>query len=159
MLSAFAEVDDLRARGVNIPVEAAAVARAQAALDDVSAEIRAVAGKTWDGEDTPDIVFTVCCSAARRAYENPSNLRSQSIDGYADTRDGTVIGGVELTDDEKHKVQQAAGGTSPGIWTLGTTRGELETAWPFDPWESPVLLPTSDGDPIAWLDPSELPPT
>ena len=172
-LPAFAEIDDLRDRGVLIAEGDSSggsddETRAQAALDDVSTLIRQIAGKTWTNDagdtldtDLPPIVFTVCCAAARRAYENPKNVRSELIDGYQDTLAGDTVGGVELTADERKLIEDAAsiGGTLAGLWTLGTTRGPLETAGPCDAWDAPVMLPTTDGEPIAWLDPSELPIT
>lgn len=167
-LPAFADIDDLRARGVKIAEgtsgDSADETRAQAALDDVSALIRAAGQNDWvdDSGDLvttlPDVVFTICCAAARRAYENPQNIRSENIDGYADVRAGDTIGGVSLTEDERKLIAQAAGGISPRIGTISTTRGILETLGPFDSWDSPILVPTDSGEPIAWLDPSEDPP-
>lgn len=169
-LPAFASIDDLRDRGVTIATDVTSTVddetRAQAMLDDVSALIRSVAGKTWVTDDAldadlPAIVVTVCCAAARRAYENPKNIRSSNIDGYSDVIAGDVVGGVELTEDERKLVRDAAsiGGTLAGLWPLGTTRGPLETAGPCDQWDAPVLLPTdgASSEAIAWLDPSELP--
>lgn len=168
-MPAFASVADLIARGVDIDIAegeelSADQTRAQAALDDVSTLIRQAAGKTWvtDEEvdaDVPDIVFTVCCAAAKRAYDNPDNVRTDTYPDYTETLAGDVVGGVELTDTEIKQVQQAAGNSAPGLWTLSTTRGPLETAGPCDEYDTPVLLPTDSGDPIAWLDPSELPVT
>lgn len=169
VLPAFASIDDLRARGVKIATGAppnADETRAQAALDDVSALIRTV-GIPWVDDadalvaDLPPIVFTICCAAARRAYENPQNVRSENIDGFGDTIAGDVIGGVELSEDEKKLIARAAGGNSPRLGTISTTRGILETLGPFDAWDSPVLMGTdgaAGGEPIAWLDPSEIPP-
>lgn len=166
VLPAFASIDDLIDRGVKIGVDDGS--RAQAALDDVSALMRSVAGKDWVTPpavvlDTglPGVLLTVCCTAARRAYENPSNIRSAVIDGYSDTRGGDVFGGVDLTATERRLVEQAAGSVSPGLWTISTTRGTLETAGFNDdlPDFYPVLVDTVGGEPIAWLDPSELPPT
>lgn len=161
-LPAFADVPALIARGLKVN-GAADTARAQAALDDVSTLIRQTAHTTWVDDtnelaDVPDIVHAVCCAAARRAYNNPDNLRQETIEGYGDTRSGDIVGGVALTEDEREMIVQASASASPGLWVLGTTRGILETPGPRDRWGAPVMLPTTDGEPIAWLDPSELPP-
>lgn len=165
VLPAFASIDDLIDRGVVIADEDAET-RAQAALDDVSTLIRTIAAKTWVTDDAldadlPDIVVTVCCAAARRAYENPQNLRSEIYPNYTDVLAGDAPGGVALTADEERLIRGAgADGSFSGLWTLGTTRGPLETGGPCDPYDAPIMLATDGtggGEPIAWLDPSELP--
>lgn len=164
-LPAFAQVSDLRLRGVRI-VGADDEARARAVLDDVSALIRNVAGEDWldsSGEAidplTPPIVIAIACQAARRAYENPSNLRQSAIEGYSETAASDPPGGLGLTDEEKQQIRAAAGTSTGGIWALPTTRGPtLETA---RGWGDPIMVETDGpggGEPIAYLDPSDVPP-
>lgn len=169
VLPAFASISDLRARGVSIavgsPDPSEDETRAQAALDDISTLIREAAGTKWVDDsdelaDVPDVVFTVCCAASKRAYENPDNIRSETYPDYTEVRGGDEPGGVCLTANEIALVKKAAGSISPGLWTLSTTRGVLETQDIFGLDGTPLLLATDGtegGEPIAWLDPSEAP--
>ena len=84
--------------------------RAQAALEDASALIRNEAGKTWVtddqlDEDLPDIIVTICLVAARRWWDNPSQLSSMTTGNYSETRTG-----VYLTDAERSMIHREVGG-------------------------------------------------
>lgn len=128
-LPAFATLEQFAARlpaGIDEETDGA---RAQAALDDASALIRAEAGVTWtttddDDEtivdpDTPDIVLTVCIAVARRAFNNPDGIRSESTGSYsASFTDASAD--VYLTKAEKTHIRRAAGRT--GVWAMPTTR-------------------------------------
>lgn len=126
---------DLSTFEVRIPggIAAGDTARAEGALDDASALVRAEAGKTWATEvvgsyelddDIPDVIRTVVISAAKRAFINPDGVRAESIDNYR-TDYATASPDVYLTSRETALVRQAAGKT--GLWTQPTTRGEMET--------------------------------
>lgn len=98
------------------------LARAEAALGDASALIRAEAGKDWVGPDlvtitAPDAVVTVCLHAALRPYRNPDGFSGESVGDYsyqyAATGDPVD---VYLSDEEKRVVRRAALGTAgPGF--------------------------------------------
>lgn len=98
--------------------------RAQAVLDDASALVRAEAGKSWIGssgmleDDIPDVILTIVMKAAKRAFTNPDEVRSESIDNYS-----TSYGDVYLTKTEVSLVRGAAG-VRGGLWTQSTTRRE-----------------------------------
>lgn len=123
VLPALASLSDLSIRtpgGVSLDDEA----RAEAVLDDASAVVRSVAGKTWvtDGDlddDIPHVVVLVTVAAARRALANPDGIVQESIDGYAQTF-SNASSDVYLTRNEKAAVRSAAG--KSGIWSQSTTR-------------------------------------
>jgi hypothetical protein len=119
-LSAFAEVDDLAARipgGIKEDDEP----RAQAALEDASALIRAETGMDWDS-DCPDIVFTVTLWSARRSFENPAQLTQETVSGWSGTF-ASASPDVYLTSNEKRLVRKAAGLAEVGV--IPTSRGDL----------------------------------
>lgn len=108
--------------------------RAQAALDDASALIRAEAGDDWvtdddppelDEDALPDVVVTVCCAAARRALVNPDGVTQESLDGYS-TSYRNDSADVYLTKAERRLVRSAAG--RGGLWAQPTTRGHPDVA-------------------------------
>jgi phage gp36-like protein len=122
-LPALATTDDLDVRTPG-GLDAGDLARASAALDDASAMVRAVAGKTWttDGaldDDIPHVVLMVTVAVARRVLANPDGVTQESIDDYSYTV-ANASSDVYLTRAEKAAVRSAAG--KSGIWTLQTTR-------------------------------------
>lgn len=105
------------------------LARAQAALDDASALVRAEAGKSWVDTDgttitAPAQVLTIVVKAALREFKNPDGFSSEQMGDYSYRTDHT--GGVYLTDDERRIVRQAAGAGAYGAWTV-RTRSEFDT--------------------------------
>lgn len=99
------------------------LARAQAALDDVSALVRAEAGKAWVNEagDTvtaPAQVATIVVKAALREFKNPDGFTSEQMGDYTYRTDQT--GGVYLTEDERRIIRQAAGAGAYGAWSVRT---------------------------------------
>lgn len=96
--------------------------RAQAALDDASALVRSIAGKTWVTNDVldtdiPDIIATITLRAARRAYTNPNDHSSETIGNSS-----VGFGAVYLTVEERSAVLAAIGNN--GVSSVG-----LETPW------------------------------
>jgi hypothetical protein len=88
-------------------------------LGDASAFVCDVAGKDWtvvDPDDNsvslgavPALIVIVVCEAARRAFENPAGLQSETMGDYT-WRAGASGGvGVFLTETEKTIVRRAAG--------------------------------------------------
>lgn len=105
--------------------------RAQALLEDASTLVRSTAGLTWvdaEGEliaDIPDLARLVVLAAAKRAFENPKGVRSETAGPFTvqhANRDGDL---VWLTDAEV--AQLGALRTKPRLWTQSTTRCEVET--------------------------------
>lgn len=109
MLPPFASLDDLEAR--TGPVDD--VTRAEAALDDASALIRAEAGQTWVtddalDEDVPGILAVVCIAVARRVIENPDGFTEMHV-GDTGGSLANASNDVYLTANEKRLVRRAAG--------------------------------------------------
>lgn len=106
----------------------AELVRAEAVLADTSALVRSAAGKTWVDVQgvlagVPDVAITVTLAAARRAWENPSGLASESIGAYSYTRGGDASGGVYLTEDERRDLRSSA--SRSGLRTMRTTRDDV----------------------------------
>lgn len=100
-------------------------------LSLVTAVIRAHVGPaTYDALSELDLVSLkgVALEAAKRAYLNPSGLRSMQIDDYSETFATETFGGVALTDAEKAAVDAALGRPSSGAFTIRT---------PAEPFRSP----------------------
>lgn len=100
--------------------------RAAGALADASALVRAEAGRSWtDGDgrlaEVPDEIATVVLKAARREWDNPRGLSSETIADYTWRGDTSVY----LTDQEIAicRRYRSSGGGTGGLWSLGMTRG------------------------------------
>ena len=134
--------------GQEIPV---GDARAEAVLSGASAVVRAYANQTWVdangalAADIPDVVGTVVVQVAARAWANPDGLQSVTIDDST-RRWGSDAQGLYLTDAEKALLDGLSTSSgSPGLSTLGMTRGTLA--------ESTVYVPTApapSGYPFPW---------
>lgn len=101
--------------------------RAEATLDDASALVRAEAGVTWvnasgELENVPDVIVTVVCAAARRAFVNPNGLTAESIQDYQASF-ASASPDVYLTKQERNAIRRAVGRS--GLWTLRTTRSDV----------------------------------
>ena len=147
-LPSLASLEELTRR-LGVALNEAEQERAQAALDDASALIRAEAATTWtDTADPPTlanvpaIVESITLSVARRAYENPSAHADKRVDDISVTYDRRRgEGAVYLTSAERRAVRKAAGVS--GVSTI-----ELEGAWPFD---TTVYVPVEGGgDLMPW---------
>lgn len=121
-MNALAQVSALELRlGLEIgSLQGADLARAQAALEDASALVRAEAGKTWLDEDglvtAPAQVVTIVIKASLREYKNPDGFTSEQMGDYSYRTDNA--GGVYLTEDERRIVRDAAGASAAGIWDV-----------------------------------------
>lgn len=162
-LPAFADVGALAAR---IPggIEDNDRPRAQAALDDASALIRAEAGNNWTNdedtalEDVPDIVVTVCLSAARRAFVNPDGVTAASVGDASQSYSESSLD-VYLKASEKALIRRA-NGSFGGLTTIATTREDpisVSDLGTLDPATGTVYATVSPpGEPIPWLDRDQL---
>lgn len=126
MLPPLATFDQFDAR---IPggIDSEDSTRAEAALQDASALVRAEAGQTWvtDGvldADVPDVIVMVTIAAAKRAFVNPDGTASESIQDYSRTFASTSSD-VYLTKAERNAIRREVGRS--GLWTLATTRADV----------------------------------
>lgn len=124
-------------------------ARAQAMLVDASALIRSEAGITWTDDDppvtVPDVVKTICMSAAKRAFLNPDGVNSVAIDGHSASF-ATGSPDVYLTRAEKSAVRRAAGKIA--VWTQPTTRSEDDIPDTPSVVADPSDSPSEESDPL-----------
>lgn len=161
VLPSLADLEDLSVRlGLTFESGSADALRAQAALDDASALIRAEAGASftdWDvvpdsGDSAPnlipDIVTAIALAAAYRAYQNPQGATSAQVGDVSVSYGGSAgNAAVYLTRDERIAIRKAAGRAVTG--SLGLTSDYL---LPRDPLLADVNI---GGDqiplgPIPW---------
>lgn len=101
------------------------LARAQAALDDVSAEVLDIADTDWTTDTVPASVVRVVLAAAKRIYLNPQDLSSEQAGDYSWR--ANVRGGDLLTPSEVDRVKTAA-----GVADTWTTRTALPDEHPIN---------------------------
>lgn len=96
-------------------------ARAEAALEDATAlilaEVSAATATTWQS-DAPAVVNLVALKAARREFDNPRGITSESLGEHSVGL--SESSGVYLTSREVAQVRRAANGRSGGF--VGTVR-------------------------------------
>jgi hypothetical protein len=146
-LPAFATLDQLAAR-----VTVADETRAQAALDDASAEIRSIAGVTFVTDDqldftgyptwAEDALIKVCCAAAVRSLTNPEGAQSETIGSYSHSY-ANASPDVYIYANERRLIRRAAGRT--GLGTITTTTG-------YDDSATEYLDVVPAGEPMPWLE-------
>jgi hypothetical protein len=141
MLPPLVTVSDLEQRlGVAVGSLAGLdLARAEAAISDASALAR-LYGRDWvDADGTtiaaPDAVLVVVVSAAKRAYDNPTNYQGESLgDGSYSWQAGQGDALIYLSDAEVRLIRTAdakAGGAG-GLVTTRTPSAYYDAA--RDPW-------------------------
>lgn len=125
--------------------------RAGAVLSHASNRVRVYTRMTWVTEggeltDVPDIVRDVVVRVAARAFRNPEDLDSVTLD------DGTKrwgsVRGLVLTDEDREDLAEFRMVAPPsGFGVVGTTRG--------DDFLSTIYVPTApapSGYPFPWYD-------
>ena len=111
-LPSLATIEQLNAR----LVEEVSIndARALAALEDASAEVRHAAGRSWtveesgggyELEDVPDIAVRITLRLAKDIVENPYGYRSEQVGEYAYQR---AAGGM-LAPEERQALDELSG--------------------------------------------------
>lgn len=158
MLPAFASPDDLAVR-LGVTFDAAGEARAQAALDDVSALIRQAAGVAvppadWvtdpEGAGAPDVVRLVAITAALRMRRNYvlDGARSTSADGYSEQYDGGTLATPELTDAELATIRTVAGVKGKGVVSVPLEGDYPAPVLGYVPVTGPGATPSTYQDPF-----------
>ena len=127
--------------------------RAGAVLSHASTRVRTYTGQTWVDDTTgalatvPDVVRDVVVRVAARAYCNPEDLDSVTLD------DGTKrwgsVRGLVLSDEDREDLAayRAVSSVPQGIGVVSTTRGE--------DYSDTVYVPTGPppaGYPFPWYD-------
>lgn len=123
-LPPLAEVADLEVR-LRRALTGEETAAAAAALADASSLVRAEGRQDWwteaGGLTVPDAVVTVVLTAAKRAFDNPDGVVSETVGPFTRRRSDDSASGAYLTEEEKAIVRRYRA-TSPGLWTQRTTR-------------------------------------
>lgn len=130
--------------------------RAGAVLSHASTRVRTYARTSWTDDAgvltaVPDIVRDVTVRVAARAWRNPDDLESITLD------DGTKrwgsARGLALTDEDKEDLADFRGDALPGgLGVVSTYRGDL-------PHDNTVYVPTGpppSGYPFPFLHPDDL---
>ncbi len=131
----FATVADVEAR-LRRTLAEDEVDQCQEFLGDASDLIRAASGRDWLNDDGDALEGTdaqltalgrVAAAATARVMRNPGGANQRTAGAFSESyAPQSVSTSVYLTKSERAVVAWAAGRV--GLKTLGTTRGELETA-------------------------------
>ncbi|MEU4568668.1 hypothetical protein [Micromonospora sp. NPDC023956] len=125
-LPPLATVADMEKRLGLVPgsLSGADLARAGAALEDVSALVRLEAGADWVAEDgatitAPPAVVTVVLAAALRGYRNPDGFQGETVGPYSyQYAQGATS--AYLTAQELRLIRAASGNSAASVYTLRT---------------------------------------
>lgn len=123
-------------------------------IEAVTTLLRLYGAEAWTAETIPPRARDIGYVVARNYYLNPGLLRSETTGPITETRAESVLQGIELTDAQKAELNSMAstGDVTPdGIWTLGFTRGPVETDRLNDRPANVVLWDTRGGWPIEYL--------
>lgn len=135
--------------------------RAQLLIEGATAVIDAEAGQAFSSP--PNSIKIVCLSCAARAFTNPGGVEAETAGPFSATYRADNL---YLTAAEKKIVANEVDDGVPGVWVLGTTRGEVETgritdqagggAAPLtDAYGNEYLEQTGGGDPIIYRAPGD----
>lgn len=122
-------------------------------VDAVSTLLREVGSKTWTMATLPKRAADIAYFVARNYYLNPDLTRQESLGPIQTTLDNKVLIGVDFTEDQRAEIRALATdapGEVDGLWTLGWSRGPLETGQ-RNLAGNTVLFDTRGGWPIEYL--------
>lgn len=121
----FTAVSDLAAWvGQEIPADdPRALALLTAASHLAIAEIGAAITDEWS--EVPGSVQSVIVQAAARVWFNPQGLIADAIDDYSRRWESPGESGIYFTDAERATLLRYRSKGVRGLWTLGTTRGDI----------------------------------
>ena len=142
---------------------------ASAIIDAVTVLLRHYGSSTWDIATLPPRARDIGYIVAKNYYLNPRLLRQETTGPLQESIDAAALRGINLSEEEKAELAGLAGsvGEVDGLWTLGITRGPVEThrtnrngtvvifdergAWPVEylvPEEGWVFFPDgTEGEP------------
>lgn len=151
-MAALASIPELEVR-LGSTLTGTDLARAVAALEDVSVLVRVEGSKEWVPETVPDEARLVTVQAALRAYRNPDGFAGENIGGaYSYTYGPGSQNGVYLNADEVRLCRIAAG-MSPD----GKPKGYIGSVRTPSAYSTGSLTPvTYVGDGILFSEPIPL---
>jgi hypothetical protein len=138
MLPPLASIDDLEVR-LTGPIGDGDVARAEACLADASNTIRSYAGIDWmEGDalgDVPDIIVTVTCRVAKRAFLNPEGYQQETTGDHTVMLRGDVLDDQDRLDIDSALTDDEDPGTVPGLSVVRVVAPRLAAGVPAPvPW-------------------------
>lgn len=139
----LASVDDLQVR-LGVTLSGADLARASAAITDMSALARGVAEQDWPTAPAgvPYDVAPLVLAAAMRRFKNPDGWVSETAEGYSATRASAIAASDVFTPAEMALLIKLR--PKSGLWRIRTTRGRRD-------WDTGFVNDQVLGsDPIGW---------
>lgn len=115
----LADINDLAA-WIGVDPQTLDPFRATSAIEAASALVAERAGRSWDDDEIPNVVRTITTQVAVRIWENPAGLESETAGAWTGR-----YGAARLTPEESAML--AGTRSTSGLWTMSTTRGDLET--------------------------------
>lgn len=115
--------------------------RAVAVLSAASSLVRSYTQQDWVDEagalvEVPDDVVTVVLQVAERKWRNPTGAIQETTGPFSVRYSERSGDGLFLTDTERRMLARYK---RDALWSMSTTRGEVETGsvrWPYNPpWE------------------------
>lgn len=130
---------------------------ADAIIEAVSVLLRMYGDAAWTAASIPPRARDIGYIVAKDYYLNPRQLRQETTGPLQESLDNSVLNGITLTDEQKAELAALVPnepGTSDGLWTLGFTRGPVETNRLI---HEPNVLAWDErhGWAIEYLDPSD----
>ncbi len=126
------------------PVPVADEGMVTAFLEDACAMVADLVDTTYTSEaDVPGAIIGVICTAVRRAYDNPTGLRGETIGDYSWTGGGAASG-IYFTVEEQRTIRRAAG-------KLGASSLTLEGMLPAPAMAEQYLGDVNSPEAILWF--------
>ena len=107
--------------------------RAQGYIDAASARVRSEARQTWLNEagdaleGVPDEIPGIVLQVAERKWRNPSGVVHETAGPFSARHSEDIASGIYLTEDEAERLKAYRPSQTGGLYTIRTTRGDLET--------------------------------
>jgi hypothetical protein len=132
-LPPLADTDQLEA-WLGEPVEPVELVRAEAVLAAASTLVRSHVGRAWVDDDgnldsPPDVAVTVAVQCAGRVWRNPDSAIHRTAGPFSERFAEQAGQGMWLSKTEKAMLDRLRAPSS-AVWTMSTTRGDLETGGP-----------------------------
>ncbi len=127
-------------------------------IESVSVLLRMYGSPAWTMQTLPARARDIGYIVAKDYYLNPRQLRQETTGPLQESVNNSVLNGINLTEEQKAElaslVTDGAAGEVDGIWTMGWTRGPVETN--RSRTRGTVIVYDTRGEwPIEYLDESE----
>lgn len=127
-------------------------------IEAVTVLLRQYGDPTWTTETLPPRARDIGYIVAKDYYLNPRQLRQETTGPLQESVDDSTLNGINLTDAQKAELASLAVTEAPGevdgLWTMGWTRGPVETNRRH-PHGTVIIYDTRGEWPIEYLDESE----